>query len=114
MAHDLLMSWRTRGDSAHLVRYEDLILRPAETLTEMFEYLELDSAATTVQEVLSVGSQDVLRLPGSSHEPSELIVHRTLPDPKATIGRWRREGDDSFRDLAQETFKEALEGFGYT
>jgi hypothetical protein len=113
MALDLLKSWQTRRDRAHLVRYEDLVLQPTETVTAMLEYLELDSRPETVQQVLSKGSEEVLTLPGSSYEASELRAHRTLGDPRATIGRWRREGDDSLRALSQEVFAEALAEFGY-
>jgi hypothetical protein len=114
MTLDLLNSWRTRRERAHLVRYEDLILRPTETLTALLEYLEIGSARETVQEVLTVGSEEVLRLPGSSHEASELRAHRTVAEPRATIGRWRREGDPALRDLSGEVFGEALREFGYT
>jgi hypothetical protein len=113
MARDLQMSWRTRRERGHLLRYEDLVLQPAETLTAMLEYLEVDSSPATVQEVLARGAEPVLQLPGASYEPSEVQVHRTVADPKATIGRWRREGDDSVQTLANEVFGDVLEEFGY-
>jgi hypothetical protein len=113
MAHDLRRSWQTRGDRGHLVRYEDLVLQPVETLTRILEYLEVDASPPTVDEVLRTGSEQVLRLPGSSYEPTEVQVHRTIPDPKETIGRWRRETDESFRVLSDEVFGEALAVFGY-
>jgi LPS sulfotransferase NodH len=113
MAQDLRKSWQTRRDRAHLVRYEDLVLQPVETLTAMLEYLEIDASAGTVQEVLARGAEEILRLPGVSYEISDIRVHRTVGDPKATIGRWRRESDESFRELAHEVFGEALEEFGY-
>jgi Sulfotransferase family len=113
MARDLQRSWQTRRDRAHLVRYEDLVLQPVETLTAMLEYLEVDSSASAVQEVLARGAEQVLQLPGVSYEASEIQTHRTVADPRATIGRWRRESDESFRELAHEVFGEALEEFGY-
>jgi hypothetical protein len=114
ISQDLLESWRSRRDAAHLVRYEDLILQPEETLTALLAYLEVDDAPGTVQQVLRIGSEEVLRLAGASYEPSELRAHRTIADPKASIGRWRREGDDALRELSAEVFGEALEEFGYS
>jgi hypothetical protein len=113
MAADLRQSWRTRGDRAHLVRYEDLVLSPAETVSGMLEYLELDASPGTVQDVLAKGSEQILRLPGSGYEESEVQAHRTLADPRSTIGRWRSESDESHRRLAQEVFGDALREFGY-
>jgi len=40
-------------------------------------------------------------------------VHRTVPDPSATIGRWRHELDESLQPVADEVFGEALAEFGY-
>jgi hypothetical protein len=114
MAVDLQQSWTSRRDRAHLVRYEDLLMEPAATVSAMLEYLEVDAAPETVQEVLARGSEDVLRLPGASYEASELRAHRTLTDPKKTMGRWRRESDDSFREVSHEVFAEPLAEFGYT
>ncbi len=113
MARDLQQSWQTRRDRAHLVRYEDLVLEPARALTSMLEYLGLDASPETVEAVLAHGREDVLHLPGSSHEPTEVAAHRTVPDPRATIGRWRRE-DGSVTALADEVFGEALAEFGYS
>ena len=48
----LLDDWRERGGKAHLVRYEDLIARPQETLADLFSYLEVDASPTTVEMVL--------------------------------------------------------------
>jgi hypothetical protein len=113
MAHDLHRSWQTRGDRGHLLRYEELVLEPEETLTALLDYLEVDSSPRTVNEVLQRGSEQVLRMPGASYEASEVSEHRTLADPKETIGRWRRESDDAFRALTHEIFGEALAEFGY-
>jgi hypothetical protein len=114
MVDDLLKSWHRRGEHAHLVRYEDLVREPREALTSMLEYLGLDSSSETIGEVVAHGSEEILTLPGFSYEASEIAAHRTLPDPKATIGRWEGEGDESFRALADEVFGEALRAFGYT
>jgi hypothetical protein len=114
MAHDIHKSWTTRRERAHLVRYEDLVLNPIETLTAILDYLELDSSRETVRHVLEAGSEQVLRLPGASFEAAEVQIHRTVADPRATIGRWRREGDNNFGALADEVFGDALAEFGYS
>jgi hypothetical protein len=114
MVDDLLESWQARGDRAHLVRYEDLVLEPRETLVSMLEYLKLDFSPETVSELLARGSEEVLTLPGFSYEASEVASHRTSRDLRATIGRSHNEGDGAMRALAGEVFEEALREFGYT
>jgi hypothetical protein len=114
MTQDLRASWQARADRAHLVRYEDLVLKPAETLTAILEYLELDASPETVSEVLETGSEQILRLPGASFEAVEIQTHRTVQDPRASIGRWQRESDGDFRTLSEEVFGEALAEFGYS
>jgi hypothetical protein len=113
MATDLQRSWQTRGDRAHLVRYEDLVREPGETVTSMLEYLELDSSPEMVSELLARGSEKVLSLPGFSYDASAVASHRTMPNLNATVGRWQGEGDESLRALAEEVFGEALREFGY-
>jgi sulfotransferase family protein len=112
MVRDLTASWTRRAEHAHLVRYEDLVSRPVEVLRGIADYLGVDSSAETVENALAKGSELVLNLPGSGYELSEIQAHRTVEDPKATIGRWR-DRDESFRTLTQETFGEALRTFGY-
>jgi hypothetical protein len=113
MARDLHRSWQTRRDRAHLLRYEDLVLDPQQTVRSLLEYLEIDSSPETVHAVLEHGSEPVLSLPGSGYEAAEVEVHRTAPDLRQSVGRWRQEADTGFRELSQEVFGEALEGFGY-
>jgi hypothetical protein len=114
MAHDLQRGWKARGDRAHLVRYEDLVLQPIETFTALLEYLQVDASPETVREVLETGSEQILRLPGASFERAEVLAHRTVPDPRATIGRWRQESDNDAGALADEVFADALAEFGYS
>ena len=113
MADDLSASWqRARGSGApRPVRGPRA--RAVETFTGILEYLGLDASPETVREVLEKGSEQVLRLPGASFEAAEVMAHRTVPDPRATIGRWRQGGDDHFAELSQEVFGAALSTFGY-
>jgi sulfotransferase family protein len=114
MADAMRKSWRTRSDRAHLVRYEDLVLRPGETITGLLDYLELDHSPQLVEQMLRLASEDVPQLPGTSADPRVVELHRTNSDPKDTIGRWRRESGDSRDALYWEAFGEELEEFGYS
>ena len=73
------------------MRYEDLVSSTRRDAGGMLEYLEVDASPETLEDVLAKGSEQVLNLPGSGYELSEIQAHRTVADPKATIGRWRRE-----------------------
>ena len=98
IAVDFREAWRTRGDAAHLVRYEELVLNPADVLTKLLAYLGLDSSPDTVGRMLD----------------TELGVasHVTSPDVKRSIGRWRNE-DAEFQALCEDVFADLLEEFGY-
>jgi hypothetical protein len=106
-------SWRSRGDRAHLVRYEDLMLRPVEALTKLFEYLELDCSRQLVDELLRQAAAELPEAPGTTADPKLVEVHRTMPDANHSVGRWRHESDDARADLYWEAFGEVLEEFGY-
>jgi hypothetical protein len=112
MVRDFTASWTSRSDQAHLVRYEDLVCQPMEALARLAEYLGVDGSPETLDYVLAKGSELVLNLPGSGYELSEIQKHRTVEDPKASIGRWR-ERDETFRAATQEAFGDALKVFGY-
>ena len=47
-------------------------------------------------------------------DSAELRYHRTSAKAEQSIGRWRSEGDQHFRDLCNEVFGEILEDFGYS
>ena len=103
-AEGLLRRWRRQGDAAHLVRYEDLILEPAETLTALLEYLELDAGTAVVAETLETATR-----------PSDLLDrHRTVSDPAQTIGRWRRDLPPGLAEECNEILAPVLSEFGYS
>lgn len=99
----VLEPWRERGSKAQLLRYEDLILKPEETLARIFAGLGLDADDATVADVLARSHADQERLQG----------HQTTKDPAASIGRWRSDLSPELRDAANEAFAEFLETFGY-
>jgi hypothetical protein len=101
---NLLDEWRNREDTAQLVRYEDLILNPAQTLRGVLAQAGLDSSEGRVEEMLGRAAEPV---PG-------MTVHRTTSGgPQASVGRWRRDLEPQLRELCDEAFAEALTGFGY-
>jgi hypothetical protein len=103
-ANALLRRWRERAAVAHLVRYEDLILKPAQTLGELLRYLEIDSSDETVEAMLLRASQ----------ETSLLNAHRTVNDPTASIGRWQNDLPAELAELCDDVLGQALKAFGYS
>ena len=99
----LLESWRERSKRAHLLRYEDLILRPEPTLEALFAYLDIDRSSEMIREILKRASIDTV----------DAQQHRTTPDPKSSIGRWRRELTPQLRGQCEEVFSDLLRQFGY-
>jgi hypothetical protein len=103
-AAQLLDRWRRAGDAAHLVRYEDLILEPAETLRGLLEFLAIDAGPEAVAGTLEAANQ-----------PRDLLdQHRTVSDPIETIGRWRRDLPPELAEKCNEILAPVLEGFGYS
>ncbi len=92
-------AWNERGEHGHLMRYEDLVSRPAATLAALLDYLEIDSGAQAVEQMIAA--------------TPEISLHRTTPDVSASVGRWRRESDEALRAAFRETFADVLVAFGY-
>lgn len=92
-----------RGESVHLVRYEDLLERPQETATRAFEFVGVDSSPKAVTETLEKARNDA---PSMEH-------HRTAADPSATIGRWRNDLSPEMIDACADSLDPVLAYFGY-
>ena len=106
--------WKSRGGKAHLVRYEDMITRPRETLAGLLDYVGVEASQRVVEELLRQGAEDSPKLPGATADEQMVESHRTISDPADTIGRWRQDGGESNEDLYWDAFGEPLEEFGYT
>ncbi len=102
-AQHLCDSWQMRSSRAHLVRYEDLILKPHATLQGILDYLGLDSTPKAIELILHEARKDT----------PELREHRTTSSPEASIGRWRTDLPDDLKSAANEAFAPMLETFGY-
>jgi hypothetical protein len=102
-AENLLSLYRRRGDAAFLLRYEDLIIQPHETLFELFDFLGVSSSAETIESVLERASK----------ETSAMAGHRTSRDPRQSVGRWQRDLDAELQRECIDVLDEVLVEFGY-
>jgi hypothetical protein len=100
----LAATWLARRERAHLVRYEDLVLDPARTVAALLRYLGLDSAGPDADRMVESLTK---------REP-ETEGHRTTPDPRASIGRWRQDLAPAVRRACEQALARELETFGYT
>jgi hypothetical protein len=101
----LLEAWRRRSEEAHLLRYEDLVVSPYETLNELLEYLNLERSRAIVDRMLPPQSLGV-------REPSN-AEHRTTASAAESVGRWREDLSSEMVAVCNEAFAEALEAFDY-
>jgi Sulfotransferase family len=99
----LRTAWEQRSTSAHLVRYEDLVLKPIQTLLGIFQYLDLERTPSLLKGILNVASQ----------ESSESMEHKTSPSPSASISRWKSDLNPELSKLCEELFQDSLKTFGY-
>jgi hypothetical protein len=97
---EFVHAWRTRSEGAHLMRYEDLVRQPRETLERTLDYLELEAAPPTLDAMLD----------SLAKAPSEF--HRTS-DAQDSIGRWQRDLSTEVRAACERSLAPALREFGY-
>ena len=99
----LAAAWNARRETAHLVRYEDLVLDPQNTVASLLRYLGLDGGEHAEAMAAALFARD-----------PETEFHRTTPDPRASIGRWREDLSESARRACEEALAPELKTFGYT
>lgn len=97
-----LRHWQERAESSLLVRYEDLVLEPAPTLTRLFEYLGVDSSPETVAGILQ-------RERGE--RPEQQRRHQTSTSPEESVGRWRKDIRPELWDRVNEAFAPELDAW---
>jgi hypothetical protein len=102
-AEALLRAWRARPDDVYLLRYEDLILSPRETVTALLDYLDLDAGDSAVEEMLGRLTK---KLP-------KWEAHKTSTNASASVGRWMHDLDAESRRHCNEALGPMLEAFGY-
>jgi hypothetical protein len=98
----LAAAWHDRRDSAHVVRYEDLVLEPADTIAALLDYLGLDAG----------GHAEAMAAALFARDP-ETEWHRTTPEPSASIGRWRKDLPEAARRACEQVLAPELQAFGY-
>jgi hypothetical protein len=103
-AERLLQAWQTRRDRAHLVRYEDLIADPAQTLTGICSYLGVDSSPEAVDECL---------MSAEKTGPEAQKAHSTSESVDASVGRWKRDMPPEHIAACVDAFDDVLAEFGY-
>lgn len=103
-ARILADQWQALSGRAHLVRYEDLVLRPEATLTKLFTYLDTKSDPDTVHAVIERASRNELHL----------VRHLTAKDPRQSIGRWKQDLPMEMQAQCQEALREMLLAFDYS
>ena len=92
-----------RGARAHLLRYEDLVERPAETLTKVLTHIGADARPQTVTAMLE----------GLAAERERRDSHATTSSAERSVGRWRDELDADQQALAEHLFRPQLDALGY-
>jgi len=100
---NLSRSWPKRQERAHLIRYEDLITRPRETLRGMLEYLEIDDSPAIMDGMLE----------RASAENPDMKRHLTSSDVSTSLGRWRKSLSPELQTVANAAFGDVLQQFGY-
>ena len=100
---DMVASFARRRDRAHLVRYEELIRSPRETVAALASYLGVDDSTAALDRMVDSMSQ--------SDAMSD--QYRTAGTAEASIGRWQTDLDPAVAEACEEVFAPALEAFGY-
>ena len=103
-ASRLLDRWKERSEHAFLLRYEDLIRHPEQTLARILAYLDVASDEATVQEVLTTAR---------SLTPDAQAQHSTSASAGDSVGRWRQEMEPALQEASHEAFSDLLSAFGY-
>lgn len=100
----VLAGWHERRQTAHLVRYEDLIAEPRSVLDRLFAFLHLDVDDDGIEVLLEEAS--------AVHAPV-LERHQTSPSIEQSIGRFARELSPELLRQCEEVFAEPLAELGY-
>jgi hypothetical protein len=100
---NLSRSWPKRHDRAHLIRYEELITQPRQTLHDVLVYLELDASDETVDGMID----------RASAENPEMTRHLTSSDVSTSLGRWKSSLTPELQSVANNAFGDVLQQFGY-
>ena len=104
-AQNLADRWSQVSERAFMLRYEQLVSEPKRTITELFEYLGVESTPETVDRVLREASFE--------KAVTGQAGHGTSPSAEQSVGRWRRDLAPQLRQACSKAFAEPLAAFGY-
>jgi hypothetical protein len=104
LALQLLSDLRERAEQSHVVRYEDLVTNPEDTLVDAFTYLGLEGDRDLARRALDAVSEMA---------PHVQEAHRTSNTVDASVGRWKRGCPPKRRKAFAEAFDDLLPEFGY-
>jgi len=97
----LLSHMRSEGRETHLIRYEDLIGEPVETLEPVLEFLGLDPATAP-----AMVKRAAVATGGMDH-------HMTAGSAAASIGRWRSDLEPELAERCDAILSPIVADFGY-
>ena len=97
----LLGDLRAEGRNVHLLRYEDLMQRPIETLEPLLESIGFDPAGAP-----AMVERAAVAVDGMDH-------HMTADSATASVGRWRRDLEPQLARLCDEVLSPLVAEFGY-
>jgi hypothetical protein len=100
---ELVTQISERGEQSIVVRYEDMIADMPGTLERVLAYLQLDTDAS-VRDTIVARSQE---------STSSSRRHRTTASADASVGRWRRDLDESMQTLCNAAFADLIPELGY-
>lgn len=104
-ARALAGAWRERKGHAHLLRYEDLVTSPEESLSEVLRYLGLPNETSVVTEMRKQANTD--------GDEAAMRGHVTSGSPARSVGRWKRDLHPSLMEQCRTSLASALAEFGY-
>jgi hypothetical protein len=99
----LARDWKSRFGQAYLLRYEDLVLRPTETVRPLLAHLGLGLKRADVERLVARASRTT----------ADTSAHRTSRDAASSVGRWRRDLPPKLLQLCRRELGDLLEEFGY-
>ncbi len=91
-----------RPQQVKLVRYEDLILKPEETVSGILEHLRLDSRPACIRQVIAA----------TGEADPRLQEHRTSEEGRS-IGRWKSDLDPKIARYYAQCFGGVMAELGY-
>jgi hypothetical protein len=98
----LVSAWKARAETSHLIRYEDLATRPAETIEAALAYLDVERSPELIGELVR-----------EAFGHPEVENHRTTGTVEASVGRWKRDLPRGLRSAVRDHLDAPLAELGY-